>query len=316
MSAPGFGIRPGLRNSVVSGRRAHTGIERGQIWGAASRATTDQDMMREQQRFGDDCAQATGAQEYHKGDEQVDGEDGGFAHGANRTMTASARKTAPHRRIPSYCKIASHTIGAPVALLVAFQHDVVRIAIVVVGAPGIAVAADLHAARAERGADRLSGQQALVARSRQLRRRFVVDRRAAADGVAPATLEACLSDACEPVRLRVGGQRLPAGRDYRETRVGKLRPRHSTRAGGLPRRENAVLAEDAAASDRVVLVTVAVTGVMHELECSGEQQRQDLERTALIGVDVPRDLDDDSVLLRWEIADGARHRSSLEARAR
>jgi hypothetical protein len=32
-----------------------------------------------------------------------DGEDEGFAHEANRTMTASARKTAPHRRIPSYC---------------------------------------------------------------------------------------------------------------------------------------------------------------------------------------------------------------------
>jgi len=32
-------------------------------------------------------------------------------------MTASARKTAPDRRIPSYCKIASYRSGAPVALL-------------------------------------------------------------------------------------------------------------------------------------------------------------------------------------------------------
>jgi len=144
---------------------------------------------------------------------------------------------------------------------------------VVVGAPGIAVAADLRAARSERGADRLSGQQALVARSRQLRRRFVVDRRAAADGVAPATLEACLSDACEPVRLRVGGQRLPLvvtaeSRRWRTT-AAALDAR-----GSLPRRPNAVLAEMQVASDRVVLVTVAVTGVMHELECSGERQRR------------------------------------------
>jgi hypothetical protein len=32
----------------------------------------------------------------------MDGEDEEFAHRANRSMTVSARKTAPHRRICSY----------------------------------------------------------------------------------------------------------------------------------------------------------------------------------------------------------------------
>jgi hypothetical protein len=40
----------------------------------------------------------------------VDGEDEEFAHGANRTMTANARKTAPHRRIPSYCEFGTDRI--------------------------------------------------------------------------------------------------------------------------------------------------------------------------------------------------------------
>src|SRR5512141_910499 len=51
---------------------------------------------------------------------------------------------------------------APVPLLVDLEHDVVRIAVVLICAPGVAVAADLRAARLESVADRLSGQQALV----------------------------------------------------------------------------------------------------------------------------------------------------------
>ena len=35
--------------------------------------------------------------------QQVDGEDEEFAHGANATMITRLRKTAQHRRIPSYC---------------------------------------------------------------------------------------------------------------------------------------------------------------------------------------------------------------------
>src|SRR5438128_10235132 len=38
----------------------------------------------------------------------VYGENEEVAHGANRTMTTNARKTAPHRRIPSYCEFATH----------------------------------------------------------------------------------------------------------------------------------------------------------------------------------------------------------------
>jgi 3-hydroxyacyl-CoA dehydrogenase len=43
----------------------------------------------------------------------VDGEDEEFAHGANRTMTASARYTALHRRIPSYCEFATDRFNDP-----------------------------------------------------------------------------------------------------------------------------------------------------------------------------------------------------------
>ena len=51
--------------------------------------------MLEQQRLCHDGTQATGAQEFRDGDQKVDGEDEEFAHGTNRTMTGSARKTAP-----------------------------------------------------------------------------------------------------------------------------------------------------------------------------------------------------------------------------
>jgi hypothetical protein len=36
---------------------------------------------------------------------------------------------------------------------------------------------------------------------------------------------------------------------------------------------------------------------MHDIECSGEQQRQDLDRVALVGADALLDLDEDPVLL-------------------
>jgi len=43
---------------------------------------------------------------------KVDGEDEEVAHGANGTTTASARKTAPHRRIPSYYEFASYRMNS------------------------------------------------------------------------------------------------------------------------------------------------------------------------------------------------------------
>jgi hypothetical protein len=86
----------------------HRVIERGQIRRPASRAITDLHLILDQTRLCHDGAQATGAQQFEKGDQQVDGEDEEFAHGANRTITAKARKTPPHRRIPSYCEFATH----------------------------------------------------------------------------------------------------------------------------------------------------------------------------------------------------------------
>ena len=70
-------------------------------------AIADEQLMLQQQRLCSDGTEATWPEESRKGDEQVDGEDEEFAHGANRTMTASARKTAPRRRIPSYYEFAT-----------------------------------------------------------------------------------------------------------------------------------------------------------------------------------------------------------------
>jgi hypothetical protein len=68
--------------------------------------------MLEQKRFCHDGAQATGAQQCEKGDQQVDGKDEEFAHEANRTITTNARKTPPHTQIPSYCEFAIHSTRA------------------------------------------------------------------------------------------------------------------------------------------------------------------------------------------------------------
>jgi hypothetical protein len=56
--------------------------------------------MFEQKRLCGDGTCTTRAEQLRKGDQQVDGEEEEIAHGANRTMTTSARKTPPHRRIP------------------------------------------------------------------------------------------------------------------------------------------------------------------------------------------------------------------------
>jgi hypothetical protein len=65
-------------------------------------AIADEQLMLQQQRLRSDGTYATWPEEFQKGDQQVDGEHEEVAHGANRTMTTSARKTAPHWRIPSY----------------------------------------------------------------------------------------------------------------------------------------------------------------------------------------------------------------------
>jgi len=78
---------------------------------AMAGAIANEQLMLQQQRFRSDGTHATGAQEFHEGDQQVDGEDEEFAHGTNRIKTASARKTAPRWRIPSYYEFATDRLA-------------------------------------------------------------------------------------------------------------------------------------------------------------------------------------------------------------
>jgi len=61
-------------------------------------------MQATQHRSG---ADATGAKELCKGDQQVDGKDEDFTHRADRTITAGTRKTARRVRIASNCEFAT-----------------------------------------------------------------------------------------------------------------------------------------------------------------------------------------------------------------
>ena len=58
-----------------------------------------------------DGADAAGAKELREGDPQVDGKDEDLSHRANRTMTASACKTARRVRVASHCEFATHSLG-------------------------------------------------------------------------------------------------------------------------------------------------------------------------------------------------------------
>jgi hypothetical protein len=100
--------------------------------------------MLQQQRFRSDGTHATGAQEFHEGDQQVDGEDEEFAHGTNRIKTASARKTAPRWRIPSYYEFATDRFES--------TADVARRLIAVTNSPKRSIIAFRcrHAPRASR----------------------------------------------------------------------------------------------------------------------------------------------------------------------
>ncbi len=63
--------------------------------------------MFEQMRLRGKVAYAPWAEQLGQGDQQVDGEEEEFAHRRNATMTASTRKAAPRRRIPSDCEFAT-----------------------------------------------------------------------------------------------------------------------------------------------------------------------------------------------------------------
>jgi hypothetical protein len=65
--------------------------------------------MLEQHRFCHDHGHATGAQEFRRGDQQVDGEDEEVAHRANGIITISTCKTAHRGWIASHYEFAPHT---------------------------------------------------------------------------------------------------------------------------------------------------------------------------------------------------------------
>jgi hypothetical protein len=93
-----------------SGQSEHDAIARREIRCAMSGSIADQNVMFERKRLRGNGAYATRAEQLHEGDQQVDGEDEEFAHGVNATSIASTRKTAPHRRIPSYVEFATHRV--------------------------------------------------------------------------------------------------------------------------------------------------------------------------------------------------------------
>ena len=88
-------------------------IERRQIRCAVPGSITDQKLMFEQQRLCRYGARASRAEQRRDGDQQVNGEDEDFAHGANGTITARWRKTARRGRIASHYEFASHRRKVP-----------------------------------------------------------------------------------------------------------------------------------------------------------------------------------------------------------
>jgi hypothetical protein len=64
-----------------------------------SGAIADQELMLEQQRLRSDTANAARAEEFRKGDEQVDRQEERIAHGSNIITPVIARKTARQRLI-------------------------------------------------------------------------------------------------------------------------------------------------------------------------------------------------------------------------
>jgi len=72
-------------------------------------AVDDGQLVLQQRRLGGDGADATGAKELCKGDQQVDGKDDDFSHRATRTTAADARKTARGVRVTSHWGFATHS---------------------------------------------------------------------------------------------------------------------------------------------------------------------------------------------------------------
>jgi len=68
--------------------------------------------MFEEKGLSGNSPYTTWAEQLREGDQQVDGEDEQFAHGANGTVTASACKTAQRGQIASHYEFATHTLTA------------------------------------------------------------------------------------------------------------------------------------------------------------------------------------------------------------
>jgi hypothetical protein len=72
-----------------------------------------------QQGLGGDGADAAGAEELGKGDQQVGGKDNDFSHRADRIMTSGTCKTALSAPVPSHCEFATHSALRPFAVSLA-----------------------------------------------------------------------------------------------------------------------------------------------------------------------------------------------------
>jgi hypothetical protein len=109
MSSADGPFGPGLRR----GESEEEAIDGSEIGRPLPAAITDEQLVLEQQGLGGDGADAPGAKELRKGDQQVDGKDEDLSHRANRTMTAGTCQSARRVRIASHYEFATHTPSVP-----------------------------------------------------------------------------------------------------------------------------------------------------------------------------------------------------------
>jgi hypothetical protein len=91
-----------VRAHEQRGEAEEEAIGRSEIGRPLPGAIADEQLVLEQQRLRGDGADAAGAKELRKGDQQVDGKDEDCSRRANRTITASACKAARRARIASH----------------------------------------------------------------------------------------------------------------------------------------------------------------------------------------------------------------------
>jgi hypothetical protein len=101
-------LRESVRTDEQRGQAKDEAIDGREIGRPLPGAVADEQLVLQQQGLGGDGADATGAEELRKRDQQVDDKDGDFSRRANRTITAGARKTARGVRIASHCEFATH----------------------------------------------------------------------------------------------------------------------------------------------------------------------------------------------------------------